>query len=187
MVGLGTLSKNAAGGRLRIAVRAQKQKLSAKTQKRAKQYAAHGAGGAGTVSGLSSSLAFTPVQVRRLHLAPGYRNPTPQNYFAEYCIDWVEAAEVRTCASAEVYLMGLLLFGCRSCVFPGPANTTVSTCTAGHRAAQPQCCRCRRRHEVRHRVLLLGVLRCAPLQAYALHLHMRLRSTAVLVRCVSCR
>jgi Prp31 C terminal domain len=65
MVGLGTLSKNAAGGRLRIAVRAQKQKLSAKTQKRAKQYAAHGAGGAGTVSGLSSSLAFTPVQVSR--------------------------------------------------------------------------------------------------------------------------
>ena len=84
MVGLGTLSKNAAGGRLRIAVRAQKQKLSAKTQKRAKQYAAHGAGGAGTVSGLSSSLAFTPVQVRKLDLAPGYGNPSPQSHLAEY-------------------------------------------------------------------------------------------------------
>lgn len=66
MVGLGTLSKNAAGGRLRIAVRAQKQKLSAKAQKKAKQYAAHGTTGTGAVSGLSSSLAFTPVQASHL-------------------------------------------------------------------------------------------------------------------------
>ena len=79
MVGLGTLSKNAAGGRLRIAVRSQKQKLSAKTQKRAKQYAAHGAAGAGTVSGLSSSLAFTPVQVQRHvgHALTPWRDGTP--------------------------------------------------------------------------------------------------------------
>ncbi len=68
MVGLGTLGRNAAGGRLRIAVRSQKQKLSAKTQKRAKQYASHGA--AGAVSGLSSSLAFTPVQVQNIVLLP---------------------------------------------------------------------------------------------------------------------
>lgn len=58
MVGLGTLGKNAGSGRLRIQARTQKQKLSAKTAKRAKQY-----GAVGTVSGLSSSLAFTPIQV----------------------------------------------------------------------------------------------------------------------------
>jgi U4/U6 small nuclear ribonucleoprotein PRP31 len=89
MVGLGTLSKNAAGGRLRIAVRAQKQKLSAKTQKRAKQYAAHGAGGAGTVSGLSSSLAFTPVQGIELHnpnaaAADADMKSGTESYFSEY-------------------------------------------------------------------------------------------------------
>lgn len=82
MVGLGTLSKNAAGGRLRIAVRSQKQKLSAKTQKRAKQYAAHGAGGAGTVSGLSSSLAFTPVQVSRRLLCSFFRSHILNPYFS---------------------------------------------------------------------------------------------------------
>ena len=61
MVGLGQLGKEGTG-RLRLQVRTQKQKLSAKAQKKAKAYGG-GAGGA-AISGLSSSLAFTPVQVR---------------------------------------------------------------------------------------------------------------------------
>ena len=60
MVGLGQLGKEGTG-RLRLQVRTQKQKLSAKTAKRVKAYG--GGAGGGPISGLSSSLAFTPVQV----------------------------------------------------------------------------------------------------------------------------
>lgn len=60
MVGLGQLGKEGTG-RLRLQVRTQKQKLSAKTAKRVKAYG--GGAGGGPISGLSSSLAFTPIQV----------------------------------------------------------------------------------------------------------------------------
>lgn len=66
-IGLGTLGARGEGGRLRVAARNQKQKLTAAT---AKKYAKQGIGtmtnplGRGPVSGLSSTLAFTPVQVR---------------------------------------------------------------------------------------------------------------------------
>lgn len=86
MVGLGTLGRNAAGGRLRVAVKTQKQKLSAKTQKRAKQYASHNSG---AISGLSSSLAFTPVQGIELE-NPNARDADAdlksgtESYFSEY-------------------------------------------------------------------------------------------------------
>ncbi len=58
-IGLGVLGKEGSG-RLRIVATQQKQKLSAKAQKKfkAKSY-----GSSGATSGLSSSLAFTPVQV----------------------------------------------------------------------------------------------------------------------------
>lgn len=66
-VGLGTLGARGEGGRLRVAARNQKQKMTAAT---AKKYAKQGygtatnpLGGRGPVSGLSSTLAFTPVQV----------------------------------------------------------------------------------------------------------------------------
>lgn len=59
VIGLGTLGKDGAGGRLRINA-TNKQQLSAKSQKKFK-LKAYGSGG-GT-SGLSSSLAFTPIQV----------------------------------------------------------------------------------------------------------------------------
>lgn len=71
MVGLGTLGRNGGSGRLRIQARTQKQKLTAKTAKRAKQY-----GAVGTVSGLSSSLAFTPIQVRLWHSGPATPKPS---------------------------------------------------------------------------------------------------------------
>ena len=48
-------------GRLRVVASQQKQKLSAKAQKKFKSRAY---GSSGATSGLSSSLAFTPVQVR---------------------------------------------------------------------------------------------------------------------------
>mmetsp|Transcript_6589 Transcript_6589/g.19004 ORF Transcript_6589/g.19004 Transcript_6589/m.19004 type:complete len:499 (-) Transcript_6589:370-1866(-) len=89
MVGLGTLGRNAAGGRLRVAVKTQKQKLSAKTQKRAKAYGAHGLG-SGAVSGLSSSLAFTPVQGIELENPNAKRDADAdlksgtESYFSEY-------------------------------------------------------------------------------------------------------
>ena len=73
-VGLGTLGARGEGGRLRVAARNQKQKMTAAT---AKKYAKQGygtatnpLGGRGPVSGLSSTLAFTPVQVRApLHVS----------------------------------------------------------------------------------------------------------------------
>lgn len=63
VVGLGMLGKEGSG-RLRIVAKQQKMKLSAKAAKKAKAY-----GGASTTSGLqtsglTTSLAFTPVQVR---------------------------------------------------------------------------------------------------------------------------
>lgn len=58
VVGLGVLGKEGSG-RLRIVAKEQKMKLSAKT---AKKVARQNAGRGGTVSGLTSTLAFTPVQ-----------------------------------------------------------------------------------------------------------------------------
>ena len=69
-VGLGVLGSKGQGGALRVAARTQKQKITAATAKKwAKQQQQGGRsvlGGTRTagVSGLSSSLAFTPVQVR---------------------------------------------------------------------------------------------------------------------------
>ncbi|KAG2497858.1 hypothetical protein HYH03_004124 [Edaphochlamys debaryana] len=57
-IGLGVLGKEGSG-RLRIVASQQKQKLSAKAQKKFKTKAY---GSSGATSGLSSSLAFTPVQ-----------------------------------------------------------------------------------------------------------------------------
>lgn len=58
VVGLGVLGKEGSG-RLRVVASQQKQKLSAKAQKKFK---ARAYGSSGATSGLSSSLAFTPVQ-----------------------------------------------------------------------------------------------------------------------------
>ncbi|GIL67900.1 hypothetical protein Vafri_21113 [Volvox africanus] len=58
VIGLGVLGKEGSG-RLRIVASQQKQKLSAKAQKKFK---ARMYGSSGATSGLSSSLAFTPVQ-----------------------------------------------------------------------------------------------------------------------------
>ena len=59
VIGLGVLGKGQGSGRLRIVAKEQKMKLSAKTAKKvARQHGGRG----GTVSGLTSTLAFTPVQ-----------------------------------------------------------------------------------------------------------------------------
>ena len=58
MIGLGILGKEGSG-RLRIVASQQKQKLSAKAQKKFKSRMY---GSSGATSGLSSSLAFTPIQ-----------------------------------------------------------------------------------------------------------------------------
>lgn len=58
VVGLGTINKEGTG-RLRLVASQQKVKLNAKQEKKYKARLA----GAGTVSGLSSTLAFTPIQV----------------------------------------------------------------------------------------------------------------------------
>lgn len=90
-IGLGTLGARGEGGRLRVAARNQKQKLTAAT---AKKYAKQGIGtmtnplGRGPVSGLSSTLAFTPVQGIELE-NPNARQDTDQragteSYFSEY-------------------------------------------------------------------------------------------------------
>lgn len=61
VIGLGVLGKNDGSGRLRIIAKEQKMKLSAKTAKKvARQNAARGGGA--SVNGMSSTLAFTPVQ-----------------------------------------------------------------------------------------------------------------------------
>ena len=60
VIGLGVLGKEGSG-RLRMQAQAQRQKLSAKS---AKKFAKRAPGGAaGAINGLSSSLAFTPIQV----------------------------------------------------------------------------------------------------------------------------
>ena len=61
VVGLGTLGRDAASGRLRVQARQQKIRLTTKAQKKLARSAAGRVGG-GAVSGLASSLAFTPVQ-----------------------------------------------------------------------------------------------------------------------------
>jgi len=59
VIGLGVLGKGQGSGRLRIVAKEQKMKLTAKTAKKvARQHGGRG----GTVSGLTSTLAFTPVQ-----------------------------------------------------------------------------------------------------------------------------
>lgn len=60
VVGLGTINKEGTG-RLRLVASQQKVKMNAKQEKKYRARLA----GAGTVSGLSSTLAFTPVQVSK--------------------------------------------------------------------------------------------------------------------------
>ncbi|KAK2079688.1 hypothetical protein QBZ16_002083 [Prototheca wickerhamii] len=85
-IGLGVINKEGSG-RLRSVAVQQRQKLSAKT---AKKYAARGYGSSGTAtSGLSSSLAFTPIQGIELAnpvqaaSADSMRDGT-ESYFSEY-------------------------------------------------------------------------------------------------------
>lgn len=85
-IGLGVINKEGSG-RLRSVAVQQRQKLSAKT---AKKYAARGYGSTGTAtSGLSSSLAFTPIQGIELAnpvqaaSADSMRDGT-ESYFSEY-------------------------------------------------------------------------------------------------------
>lgn len=59
VVGLGVLGQREGSGRLRIVASQQKMKISAKTAKKFKQ---RSYGSSGATSGLSSSLAFTPIQ-----------------------------------------------------------------------------------------------------------------------------
>ncbi|KAK9797074.1 hypothetical protein WJX73_003006 [Symbiochloris irregularis] len=92
-VGLGTLGSKGEGGRLRVAARNQKQKMTAAT---AKKYAKQGygtatnpLGGRGAVSGLSSTLAFTPVQGIELENPNARQDMDSQrtgteSYFSEY-------------------------------------------------------------------------------------------------------
>ncbi len=76
VIGLGVLGKEGSG-RLRMQAQAQRQKLSAKAAKKFAKRAPGGAGGA--VNGLSSSLAFTPIQARarRAGLAAGRPGALP--------------------------------------------------------------------------------------------------------------
>eukprot|EP00878_Enallax_costatus_P019722 GHUV01020815.1.p1 GENE.GHUV01020815.1~~GHUV01020815.1.p1 ORF type:complete len:423 (+),score=111.92 GHUV01020815.1:457-1725(+) len=70
VVGLGTINKDGTG-RLRLVASQQKVKLNAKQEKKYKARLA----GTGTVSGLSSTLAFTPVQ--------GFELATPSSVITE--------------------------------------------------------------------------------------------------------
>ncbi|KAK9837334.1 hypothetical protein WJX81_007173 [Elliptochloris bilobata] len=87
VIGLGVLGKEGSG-RLRMQAQAQRQKLSAKS---AKKFAKRAYGGAaGAVNGLSSSLAFTPIQGielenpnARLGQDLDKRDGT-ESYFSEY-------------------------------------------------------------------------------------------------------
>ncbi|KAK9805552.1 hypothetical protein WJX72_004756 [[Myrmecia] bisecta] len=86
VVGLGVLGKEGSG-RLRVAAKQQQQKLSAKAAKKFKQ---RSYGSSGATSGLSSSLAFTPVQgielenpSARLGQELDKREGT-ESYFSEY-------------------------------------------------------------------------------------------------------
>ncbi len=72
VIGLGVLGKEGSG-RLRMQAQAQRQKLSAKAAKKFAKRAPGGAGGA--VNGLSSSLAFTPIQARARPRRDGGRVP----------------------------------------------------------------------------------------------------------------
>ena len=65
-VGLGTLGSKEGSGQLRVVANQQKLRLNAKQQKKYKGRLGGLAstGGLAAVNGLSSSLAFTPVQVR---------------------------------------------------------------------------------------------------------------------------
>ena len=65
-VGLGTLGSKGGSGRIRAAAQQQRQKLNAR---QAKKFKARMVGSSGATSGLSSTLAFTPVQVGlQIHL-----------------------------------------------------------------------------------------------------------------------
>ena len=85
-IGLGVIGKEGSG-RLRAVAAQQRQKLSAKSQKK---FAARSFGSSGATSGLSSSLAFTPIQGIELanpNAAPvedhKVRGGT-ESYFSEY-------------------------------------------------------------------------------------------------------
>jgi len=62
IIGLGNLGAKEGTGRLRVVANQQKVRL---TQKQQKKYKGRLQGGLGNVSGLASSLTFTPVQVSR--------------------------------------------------------------------------------------------------------------------------
>ena len=85
-IGLGTIGREGSG-RLRAVAAQQRQKLSAKS---AKKYAGRSVGGAGgAASGLSSSLAFTPVQGIELanptrEAAADRMREGTESYFSEY-------------------------------------------------------------------------------------------------------
>lgn len=65
VVGLGTLGSKEGSGQLRVVANQQKLKLNAKQQKKYKGRLGGLASAGGAINGLSSSLAFTPVQVGR--------------------------------------------------------------------------------------------------------------------------
>lgn len=62
IVGLGVLGRNEGSGQLRVVANQQKVKLNAKQQKKYKGRLG-GLASTSAVNGLSTSLAFTPVQV----------------------------------------------------------------------------------------------------------------------------
>lgn len=85
-IGLGVIGKDGSG-RLRNVAIQQRQKLSAKS---AKKFAARSYGSSGGVSGLSSSLAFTPIQGIELanplqgQAAADRMRDGTDSYFSEY-------------------------------------------------------------------------------------------------------
>ncbi|KIY92177.1 U4/U6 small nuclear ribonucleoprotein Prp31 [Monoraphidium neglectum] len=94
VVGLGVLGSKEGSGQLRVVANQQKLRLNAKQQKKYKGrlggLGAGGGGGGGAVNGLSSSLAFTPVQGIELSNPLAGRGPEvdaaksgTESYFSE--------------------------------------------------------------------------------------------------------
>lgn len=90
VVGLGMIGKDGSGKLRRLQARQQQMKMSNKTAKRMAQQAKRGLGNSSMVSGLSSSLAFTPVQGIELEnpsarAAAGLdRKEGTESYFSDY-------------------------------------------------------------------------------------------------------
>ena len=84
-IGLGVIGREGSG-RLRAVAMQQRQKLSAKSQKK---FALKNYGSSGATSGLSSSLAFTPIQGIELvnpsqAVAEDRVRSGTESYFSEY-------------------------------------------------------------------------------------------------------